>query len=179
MSCTLVPCVFFDRDGIINQSPGPGYVEHVDDFHLIPAFIDALRIVKKHHRLAIVISNQRGVSRGIMSAKTVDAIHDKLQRSLQNHGLAMDAIYYCPHNHNECDCRKPKPGMLLRASEDWHIDLAHSLMVGDSESDVEAGHRAGCRTVRVHPDASQSAAEYRIHEMQELPDLLEKLLAGV
>ena len=136
-----VPCVFFDRDGIVNESPGPGYVERVQDFHLIGAFVEALKLVRAKGYKAVVITNQRCIARGIVSVQTLEQIHMHLAGQLKKHGLTLDALYVCPHNNNECTCRKPHPGMLLQAAAEQQIDLSSSWMIGDHETDVEAGRR--------------------------------------
>ncbi len=161
------PAVFFDRDGIVNLSPGAGYVERWEDFHIQPEFVDVLRLVTSMGFVAVVVSNQRGVARGRMSAATVDDMHRRLCEQLQAVGLTLLDVLYCPHEHDTCDCRKPQPGMLLRASAQHGLDLDRSWMVGDAESDVEAGRRAGCRTIRVGGDGP-TRATHRAHDMANL-----------
>jgi D-glycero-D-manno-heptose 1,7-bisphosphate phosphatase len=165
----MIKCVFFDRDGIVNRSPGAGYVERWEDFHIIPEFVDVLQTVRSHGYEAVVITNQRGVALGRMTLETVFEIHTKLQNMLrENHGLRLLDIRMCPHNRGECTCRKPQPGMLLAAAERHGIDLAASWMIGDRETDIEAGRKAGCRTVLVSADARPSAADLHFRDMQEL-----------
>ncbi|HIE10523.1 MAG TPA: HAD family hydrolase [Kiritimatiellae bacterium] len=168
----LRKCVFFDRDGIVNRSPGLGYVTCLEDFEVLPEFIAALRNVKSHGYLAIVVSNQRGVALGKMTIETVDRIHRFLRETLATAGLALDAIYYCPHDNGECDCRKPSPGMLLRAAAEFGIDLSASWMIGDSLRDVVAGKRAGCRTVLVGDETGEVIPDYRLGSVAELPGFL-------
>jgi len=168
------PCVFFDRDGIINRSPGPGYVERVEDFFLMPDFPDALKVVRDKGYKAVVATNQRGISRGIMSLETVEKIHKKMGDELKKTGLGLDAVYLCPHNHNECDCRKPLPGLLLRAADEMELDLKRSWMIGDNETDIEAGRQAGCTTVLVGKTGQDSQADHRVATMTDLPEFLEK-----
>jgi D-glycero-D-manno-heptose 1,7-bisphosphate phosphatase len=169
-------CVFFDRDGIVNESPGPGYVERVEDFHLQEGFVAAARMTQSKGYGVAVITNQRGVARGIMSMKVVEQIHGHLVAELKARGISLLGIYCCPHDRDVCDCRKPLPGMLLQAAADHGIDLANSWMVGDNESDVKAGHAAGCKAVRVAPLTESSAAEVRVATMPELPEVLARLL---
>lgn len=144
-------CVFFDRDGIVNKSPGQGrYVTRWHDFHLIPEFPICLRSVQEMGYQAVIVTNQRAVARGLMSIKVLEDIHRRLRHLLmRQYGLALLDIVYCPHNANECSCRKPNPGMLLAMADKHRLDLAASWMIGNSETDVEAGKRAGCRTVLV------------------------------
>jgi len=169
------PCVFFDRDGIVNQSPGAGYVERVADFRIIPEFIDSLRVVRSLGYAAVVVSNQKCVSSGIVSLETVEAIHSHLITELAKHDLDLDDIYFCPHGGDHPD-RKPAPGMLLRAAREHGLDLESSWMVGDSERDVIAGRAAGCKTVLIRPDADETCADFRLASMRELPDFLREML---
>lgn len=171
-------CVFFDRDGIVNASPGADcYVTRWEDFHLLPEFVEALRIVRAHGYQAVVVTNQRAVARGLVSAAEVEAMHRRLQDLLrQNYRLDLLDVAYCPHDVGECDCRKPAPGMLLAMAAKHHLDLAASWMVGDSETDIEAGRRAGCRTIRVNGDETVSKADWRVPAMKDLPELLERVL---
>ncbi|MDO9541762.1 MAG: HAD family hydrolase [Kiritimatiellia bacterium] len=144
-------CVFFDRDGIVNESPGQGrYLTRWQDFHLIPEFITCLRSVLKMGYQAVIVTNQRAVARGLISIKDLEHIHRRLKRLLmRQYGLKLLDIIYCPHNANECSCRKPSPGMLLDMAAKHNLDLTASWMIGDSGTDVEAGRRAGCRTILV------------------------------
>jgi len=174
----MLKCVFFDRDGIVNRSPGPGYVERWDDFHLLPEFVDSLRIARQLGYVAVVITNQRGITLGCMSAQTVEDIHHRLRVVLkEQHGLDLLDILYCPHDRDDgCDCRKPKPGMILEAARRHGIDLSHSWMIGDSKKDVEAGRAAGCRTVWVSPKATVDPADFVFADMATLRDGIAKLL---
>ena len=167
------PCVFFDRDGVVNRSPGPGrYVETLEEFHLFPEFIDALKVVKAKGYKAVVITNQRGVALGKMSLQTVQAIHDRMREILKTHGVALDGIYFCPHDHGQCTCRKPQPGMLIQAAGDLGLDLARSWMIGDDARDVEAGRRAGCHTVFVGRQGKVPNAEWQVADMALVPAFL-------
>ena len=170
-------CVFFDRDGVVNVSPGPGYVERWEDFHIQPGFVAALRVVKARDCAAVIVTNQRGVARGIMAADTIEGMHERLQETLKDaHQLCVDDILYCPHENGVCDCRKPQPGMLLTAARRHDLDLAASWMVGDSVSDVAAGRRAGCRTIFVGTDHDDGTADRRVDNMNQLAGLLADVL---
>jgi D-glycero-D-manno-heptose 1,7-bisphosphate phosphatase len=169
-------CVFFDRDGIVNVSPGPGYVERWDDFHLIPEFVVSAQIAAANGYAVAIATNQRGVARGIMEQETLDEIHAKLQNALSAAGITLLGIFCCIHERDSCDCRKPLPGLLLQAAEAHHIDLAASWMIGDKETDVETGRAAGCRTVLVGQPDSESDADYRVADMAGLPAMLERVL---
>lgn len=142
-------CVFFDRDGIVNQSPGPGYIERLEDFHLQPGFVAAARVALDRGYGVAVATNQRGVARGIVSMQTVEAIHAHLTALLAGQGIPLLGVFCCPHERDTCTCRKPQPGLLLAAAREHNLDLSACWMVGDSETDIEAGRRAGCRTVLI------------------------------
>lgn len=173
----MIKCVFFDRDGIVNRSPGRGYVERWEDFRLEPSFPNALRTVRDRGYGAVVVTNQRAVSLGIMTRGDVDAIHAKLRQLLQeDHGLELLDILYCPHSDGECDCRKPQPGMLLAAARRHGISLGDSWMVGDQERDVEAGICAGCRTVLVSAAPGDTRADHVVCDVKDLDALLARVL---
>lgn len=170
-------CVFFDRDGIVNVSPGPGYVERWEDFVLMPEIPDILREVRSHGYESVIISNQRGVARGIMTLTEVNRIHDNLQERLRvEFGVAFLDILFCPHDNNVCDCRKPLPGMIVQAAARHKLDLDVSWMVGDHETDVQAGHSAGCKAILVSPLDKPTAAEYRVANLAELQGMLPRVL---
>ena len=149
--------VFLDRDGTINRYVG--FLRDVGAFSLIDGVGEAVRLINAAGYLAVVVTNQPVVARGEVSVGALDTIHAKMETLLGNEGAYLDAIYYCPHHPHkgfageiaalkiECDCRKPKPGLLLRAAKELHIDLSASFMVGDSENDILAGKAAGCTTV--------------------------------
>lgn len=170
------PCVFFDRDGIVNVSPGPGYVERLSDFHIMPAFIDALRVATERGYAAVIVTNQRGVGLGLMTQETLDEIHAALTAALDREGLRVLDIISCTADDNAHPNRKPNPGMLLEAAERHDLELKRSWMVGDNEKDVLAGRSAGCRTVLVDASGAATVADYRVADMPELVRFLEKSL---
>ncbi len=169
-------CIFFDRDGIVNVPPPDSerYVKRVADFSIMPAFVDALRVALDKGYLAILITNQAGISRGWMTDEAVREIHDTLLEHVRKEGLDLHGIYYCPWFDSDHPDRKPNPGMILRAAEEHGIDLKASWMIGDSEKDVTAGRRAGCRTVRVYDKDEPSQADVCLTSMDELPGWMEK-----
>jgi D-glycero-D-manno-heptose 1,7-bisphosphate phosphatase len=172
-------CVFFDRDGIVNQSPGAGYVERWEEFHLLPEFVETLRITTRLGYAAVIVTNQRGVALGLMSAETVDDIHRRLKDVLkEQHGLDLLDIRYCPHDRNTCDCRKPKPGMILDAAHRHQIDLSRSWMIGDSPGDAGAGRAAGCKTILVGDKADPALADAVFTDMQALCSGIAKILVA-
>ncbi len=171
-------CIFFDRDGIVNVSPGAGYVERPQDFHVIPEFIDCAKIAQKLGYVLAIATNQRCIARGIVTQHTLDEIHAKLTAALAAEGISLLGIYCCPHERDSCDCRKPKPGLLLQAAADHNLDLAVSWMIGDSETDIEAGRHAGCRTIRICNAATETASDFRAVDMRELAGKIEEVLGS-
>jgi D-glycero-D-manno-heptose 1,7-bisphosphate phosphatase len=173
----MTPCIFFDRDGIVNQSPGPGYVERWADFHLLPEFVSILRTIAGLGYAAVIITNQRGVALGHMTIDDVEDIHRRLRSLLKTqHHLELLDILYCPHERNTCECRKPKPGMLLEAARRHHLDLSLSWMIGDSAKDVEAGHAAGCRTILVGNATPTLPPDFHFPSMSALSTAIATIL---
>lgn len=151
--------IFLDRDGTLNKYVG--FLRNIDQFELIPGTEEAIRKINESGYLAIVVTNQPVIARGEVSLEELEEIHNKLETLLGLKGAYVDAIYYCPHHPHkgykgerpeykiECECRKPKPGMLLKAAEDFNIDLSRSWIVGDGKNDILAGIAAGCQTALV------------------------------
>lgn len=149
--------VFLDRDGTINVYKD--FLTDIDDFELIPGVADAIKKINALGYLAIVITNQPVIARGEISWDQLEEIHNKMETELGKEGAYLDRIYFCPHHPHkgydgeivelkiECDCRKPKPGMILKASKDFNVDLSQSYMLGDSENDIKAGIAAGCKSI--------------------------------
>lgn len=154
--------VFLDRDGTINKYVG--FLRNIDDFELLDGVTEAVRKINSSGYLAIVVTNQPVIARGEVSFEELDEIHHKMETLLGQEGAYLDAIYYCPHHPHKgyegerpelkinCECRKPKPGMLQKAAEDFNIDLSQSWMVGDGENDIKAGINAGCKTALINSD---------------------------
>ncbi len=136
-----VRAVFLDRDGVINQKlPNDRYVKEPSELAILPGIVEALSILKELGFLLIIVTNQRGIGRGIMTSRDLEKVHGFLESTLGEKGIVLDQIFHCPHDESEnCFCRKPRPGMLIAASRRFGIDLDRSYMVGDSESDVKAG----------------------------------------
>jgi D-glycero-D-manno-heptose 1,7-bisphosphate phosphatase len=133
-------------------------VTRPEDFHVIDDAVDGMRRLAECGYVLVVASNQRGVARGMIEPEVLRATEDALQGELAPHSAHIEGFYYCPHEIEEkCDCRKPKPGLLLRAAAELDLDLSRSWMIGDSATDVEAGRAAGCRTAYLGTDGSASA----------------------
>ena len=140
--------VFLDRDGLINRKLENDYVKSWDEFQFLPGVIEAIKAINGKGYLVIVVTNQRGIAKGLMAEKDLKEIHRIMLKELKKHGARIDDIFYCPHDISDnCNCRKPKPGMLIQAQKKWDIDLARSFIVGDSSSDIEAGQWVGCQGI--------------------------------
>jgi D,D-heptose 1,7-bisphosphate phosphatase len=146
------PAIFLDRDGTINEDPG--YISDPEKLVLIPEAGTALSLLKKNGYLLIVISNQSGIARGLMTAEDVDRVNSRLNLLLEKFNVKIDAFYYCPAHpefstQEECECRKPSTKLLFEAVNKFNIDLNKSFFVGDLISDIECGKKAGIKTILV------------------------------
>lgn len=148
--------IFLDRDGVINKQPAEhDYVKNWEEFIWLPTSKEAIKLINQKGFLAIVISNQRGVARGLMTVKDVDDVNEKMQKDLAKIGAKLDAVYWCGHDYSDnCDCRKPAPGLILQAAKDFNIDLSNSWVVGDSNDDIQAGKAVGCKTLKIKTNGS-------------------------
>ncbi|HEY6185195.1 MAG TPA: HAD family hydrolase [Terriglobales bacterium] len=143
---------FLDRDGVINEkAPEGAYITRWEDVRFLPGIAEAIAQLNLAGFQVIIISNQRCVAKGLITTAELETLHRRMVEWLSARGAVVNAVYYCPHEKTQppCDCRKPSPGMLLQAAKEHAIDLSQSWMIGDSESDVKAGHAAGCKTVRI------------------------------
>lgn len=175
-----------DRDGTISEEVG--YVNHPSRFRLFPYSAAAVKKLNDKDWLAIVVTNQAGVARGYFSEDVILTIHDQMKQQLKQEHAQLDAIYYCAHHPTvgeppyrlDCDCRKPKAGLINRAAEDFDIDLPASWMVGDRYSDVELAHNAGLRCAFVLSGYGRGEWEYQRAAWKLQPDLVcENLLEVV
>jgi D-glycero-D-manno-heptose 1,7-bisphosphate phosphatase len=147
--------VFLDRDGTLVEARH--YPTRPEELVLYDGLADELRVVQQAGFRLVLITNQSGLARGYFDWAQLERMHEALLETMRSHEVAIDGIYVCPHHPEgtigelaiECECRKPKPGMLLRAAQDLDLDLSRSWFIGDILDDVEAGNRAGCRTVLV------------------------------
>lgn len=172
--------IFLDRDGTINRYVG--FLRDIDDFVLLDGVAAAIRKINASGYLAIVATNQPVIARGEVTVAQLEEIHNKMETLLGAEGAYLDGIYYCPHHPHkgyageipslkiECECRKPKAGMLLKAADDFNIDLSQSWMVGDGENDVLCGKNAGCRTAIIGQDPNADL------QCADLADAVNKIL---
>lgn len=149
MSTMHEKVIFIDRDGVINKKmPEGDYVKSWEEFEFRPGSIVALKLLIGTGYAIFVVTNQRGIARKLMSEDDLATIHKNMEADLGKHGIRLAGIYHCPHGYEDnCECRKPKPGLLLRAAREHDLDLTESLLIGDSESDMQAGIAAGCKTM--------------------------------
>ncbi|MGI9105282.1 MAG: D-glycero-alpha-D-manno-heptose-1,7-bisphosphate 7-phosphatase [Pyrinomonadaceae bacterium] len=170
--------VFIDRDGTISEEIG--YVNHPSRYRVFPYAAQAVKLLNEANWLAILITNQAGVARGYFTEDIIGLVHDLLTQELARGGAQLDAIYYCPHHPSvgeppyrfDCDCRKPKPGLLRRAAADFDIDLAKSWMVGDRYSDAELARNAGSSAALVLSGYGRGEWAYQRGGWQHQPDLV-------
>ncbi len=145
--------VFLDRDGTMAKDVH--YCRRPEDFELFPATAKAIKFLNERCFKVIIITNQSGIARGYFTEETLAEIHEKMKGDLAREGAYVDAIYYCPHHPDDnCDCRKPKPKLILQATKDFDIDLKHSFMVGDLQADIDLGKAAGCKTILISDSPS-------------------------
>jgi len=175
-SHTQKKALFLDRDGVINQDKD--YVHKIEDFIFIPGIFDLVKTFKKLGYLIIIITNQSGIGRGYYTITEFNKLNDWMIKSFNNQGLFIDDVYFCPHKPDEgCLCRKPKPGMILKARDHYNIDLSSSLLIGDNESDILAGQKAGIDTLILvrsghQIDEKKTRAHYILNSAKEVNQLI-------
>ncbi|WP_456420257.1 D-glycero-alpha-D-manno-heptose-1,7-bisphosphate 7-phosphatase, partial [Methanocaldococcus infernus] len=155
--------IFLDRDGVINKKLEGDYVKRIEEFKLLPRVREALKEFKKMGYLLIVITNQQGIAKGVMTEEDLEKIHNYMLKLLPE----IDDIFYCPHLEGTCNCRKPRPGMLLKAKEKWNIDFNKSWMIGDDERDILAGKAVGCKTIRILYKEEKTEADFVVKDLYE------------
>jgi D-glycero-D-manno-heptose 1,7-bisphosphate phosphatase len=180
------PAVFIDRDGTISEEVG--YVNHPSRYRVFPFAAEALSKLNSAGWLAVLVTNQAGVARGYFAEEMIGRVHALLAEELARGGARLDAVYYCPHHPSvgaepyrlDCDCRKPRPGLVTRAAADLGVDLARSWMVGDRYGDVELARNAGLRSAFVLSGYGRGEWEYQRDNWRHQPDLVaENLLEAV
>lgn len=173
--------VFLDRDGVINHNVH--YLRRVEDLALVPGAARAIRALNRAGYRVVVVTNQSAVARGWLTVPELEGLHDALRARLAAEGARLDAIYYCPHHPDPgpegvaayavaCDCRKPRPGMLLRAARELGLSLADSYLVGDAPSDRAAGEAAGLNTCRLVPPNTADALPDAIKDWPDVAGAL-------
>ncbi|MFU9135464.1 D-glycero-beta-D-manno-heptose 1,7-bisphosphate 7-phosphatase [Erwinia tasmaniensis] len=181
-----VPAIFLDRDGTMNVDHG--YVHEIDNFQFIDGAIDAMRELKKMGFALVMVTNQSGIARGIFNEDTFMQLTEWMDWSLADREVDLDGIYFCPHlpdavveeYRQQCDCRKPQPGMLLSAQQELNIDMAASYMVGDKPEDMLAGKAAGVgkkvlvRSGKPVTEEGENAADWVINSLADLPSRIKQ-----
>ena len=176
------PAVFIDRDGTISEEVG--YINHPSRFRLFPYAAPAVHLLNENGWLVFVVTNQAGVARGYFTEEMIQTVHEQLTQDLESNGARLDAIYYCAHHpsvgeppyRSYCDCRKPKPGLIRRAAEEFEIDLNRSWMVGDRYSDIQLARNAGVKSAFVMSGYGRGEWEHQRQTWEQQPDLVAKNL---
>lgn len=168
------PAAFLDRDGTINvQPPRHEYVTRIEDLQVLPGAIEGMVHLAVCGFVLVVVSNQRGVGRGLIHPECLVEIEDAFQEELEPRGVRISGFYYCPHLiADKCECRKPKPGLLLDAADKLNLDLGRSWMIGDSISDIRAGAAAGCRTAYVGRNNPPDRADVASASLEQAADVI-------
>ena len=159
--------MFFDRDGVLTQEP-PYYAHRVDELKFIPGSPEAIKVLNHNNYLVIIVSNQSGIARGYYPEEDTTIFNQAMEKKLAEIGAHIDNFYYCPHHPEakieryrvDCDCRKPRPGMLKKAEKELDIDLKRSFMVGDRWSDIETGKNTDCKTIFVRSGYDREIEKY-------------------
>jgi D-glycero-D-manno-heptose 1,7-bisphosphate phosphatase len=171
----LRPAVFLDRDGTIAEEVG--YLNHISRFRMFPFAADAIRRLNEAGLPVIVVTNQSGVGRGYFPEALVDEVHELMTRQLAAAGARLDAIYYCPHTStDECESRKPKPGMLERAAREHALDLKRSFVVGDRYGDIELARNAGAHGILVRTGFGEGELAWHVPKWRIQPDYIAQTL---
>jgi D-glycero-D-manno-heptose 1,7-bisphosphate phosphatase len=156
----IVRTVFLDRDGVLNRKlPEGDYVTEWAQFEWLPGAVEAIARLNRAGLTVIVVSNQRGIALGRLTIDQLELLHRQMRGQLAQNGARVDAIYYCPHDKGECRCRKPDVGLFEQAMKDFpQLNEAHSVLIGDSLSDIQAGQRLGMRTILIQGDPDRQKA---------------------
>ncbi len=166
------PAVFFDRDGTVNVEVH--YLSRPEQLELLPTVAQTITMLNSQGIAAVVVTNQAGIARGYFPEHRLEAVHLRLHELLAEENAKLDGVYYCPHHptaglgayRKACECRKPSPGMLMAAARDLNLDLTRSLMIGDRDSDLQAGANAGCQTGLVLTGYGQeTSAAINLHKV--------------
>jgi D-glycero-D-manno-heptose 1,7-bisphosphate phosphatase len=173
--------IFLDRDGVIVEDTG--YISSPEELKLMPDVVPVLKKLQHSFRL-IVVTNQSGVARGYFTEENLFVINERVIQMLDDNGVGLDAIYYCPHHPQvgkdeyriECECRKPKPGLLRLATEEFNIELDKSFLIGDKETDIQAGCAIGIKTIKIDPNdrepTDESGADFIVKTFSEVSNII-------
>lgn len=169
---------FLDRDGVINRKMPEGqYVTRWQEIEFLPEVPEAISLLVKAGFCVLVVTNQRCVAKGLLTASELEGIHTRMCQELAAQGASITDVYYCPHESKPpCSCRKPAPGLLLKAAQEHTIDLQGSWMIGDSAIDVEAGRKAGCKTILIMDGSSPEESQADL-QAETLLDAARQMLA--
>jgi D-glycero-D-manno-heptose 1,7-bisphosphate phosphatase len=180
------PAIFLDRDGTLSHEIG--YVNHLSRFRLLPFAVDAVRLINGSGRLAVLVTNQAGVARGYFPESLIHDVHARVRASLAEGGARLDGIYVCVHHptvgappyRQDCECRKPRPGLLRQAERELGADLTRSWMIGDRHGDLAVAWAAGARAALVKTGYGRGEIEWHAAEWPRPPDLVaENVLEAV
>ncbi|MGA8178950.1 MAG: D-glycero-beta-D-manno-heptose 1,7-bisphosphate 7-phosphatase [Desulfobacterales bacterium] len=164
--------VFLDRDGVINRD-SPDYIQSWSEFEFLPGSLEALKKLTVNGFVVMVITNQSVIQRKMISLKELEHIHDMMRKTVQSSGGEIEDVFFCPHiPEDECDCRKPNPGLILKAGQKHRINLKAAIMVGDSAKDIECARNAGCGTVILVKTGNGATAEKQLKEKMIRPDVI-------
>ncbi len=164
------PAILLDRDGVINTDQ-VGFVESWDEFHFCPGALEAIRRLTEAGWEIYVITNQSGIAKGLYSKQRLMGIHWQMLLEIRRAGGRILGVQFCPHNdEDKCLCRKPRPGMLLKAATKWGLDLACSYFVGDTARDIQAGAALGCTTLWVQTHCTDERTQRQREKMVVAPD---------
>jgi D-glycero-D-manno-heptose 1,7-bisphosphate phosphatase len=172
------PAIFLDRDGTLSHEVG--YVNHLSRFRLLPYAVGAVRAINRSGRLAVVVTNQAGVARGYFPESLIDEVHAHLRAAMEDGGARLDGIYVCPHHptagdppfRQDCECRKPRPGLVRQAAAELDADLARSWVIGDRHPDLELAWTAGARAALVKTGYGRGELAWNAASWPRPPDLV-------
>ena len=166
--------VLLDRDGVINARPGPGWVRHWEEFRFLPRAVEALRKLNENGYKSIIVSNQSGVGRGLLSEEDLETITANFREEAAKQGAGIEAVFYCTHRPEDgCECRKPRPGLLLKAQREYGFPFPSTFLVGDTEVDFQAGTSVGCPVILIADSGGKPPEASRLKPRAYVSNLYE------
>lgn len=174
----MLRAVFLDRDGVINRKAADcDYIKKWDEFEFLPYVAEGIKILNENEFKVVIVTNQRGVALELMTEMDVEEIHKKMSIELQKEGAYIDKIYYCTHEKKTCKCRKPEIGMFLKAQDDFFgLSFAHSFVIGDSMSDMEAGKVLTCKCIFIGENMSNRNMDIWFYSAASLYEAVNKYI---